>query len=153
MRNDGLVEPLPGLVDSGNGLRGLRHPAVREFSYSALAETTIGVLRSWAPAKRGATLFLTLIGFSDRSFDASEIAAVEVVAGSVQQRGCTCSASTAMRYWIEEKSTKANYMTKPKLFQLVEMKGKCFSSIAPIIYWPKNQPSGLVLQNLMKTIC
>ena len=52
-----------------------------------VAETTIGAWQAWALAKRSATLRLTLIGFSDRLFDASEIAAVEVVTGSVHQRG------------------------------------------------------------------
>jgi hypothetical protein len=40
-----------------------RHSAGRKLSCSGVAETTIEVLRAWAPAKRSATLLLTLIGF------------------------------------------------------------------------------------------
>ncbi|CAN5136604.1 tRNA dihydrouridine(20/20a) synthase DusA [soil metagenome] len=47
-------------------------------------------------------------------------------------RYCMPSASTAMPYRREEKSTKANYMMGPGWFQLVEKKGKCFRSIAPV---------------------
>lgn len=36
---------------------------MRKFSYSAIAETTIGALRARAPEKRSAILLLTLIGF------------------------------------------------------------------------------------------
>jgi hypothetical protein len=37
-------------------------------------------------------------------------------------RYCTRSASTAMQYWIEQKSAKANYMKKSVLFQLLKKK-------------------------------
>jgi hypothetical protein len=54
-------------------------PAARDFSYDALAETTIAVLRAWGPAKRGATLHLTfLIVYS---MPACELATVEIIAG------------------------------------------------------------------------
>lgn len=70
---------------------------------------------------------------SNRLFDASEIAAVEVAAGSVEQR----SASTAMQYRIEEKSTKANYIKKPEL--------NAFSAIALMMCRPRNRPNGILL--------
>jgi hypothetical protein len=37
-------------------------PAARNFPYDMVAETTIAALRAQAPAKRSATLLLTLIG-------------------------------------------------------------------------------------------
>jgi hypothetical protein len=47
-----------------------------------------------------------------------------------------------MPYWLEEKSTKADGMKKPELFQLVEKKGKSFGSIAPIICRPRKRLGG-----------
>jgi hypothetical protein len=38
-------------------------PTVPNFPYDMVAETTIGALGPWAPAKRRAILLLTLIGF------------------------------------------------------------------------------------------
>ena len=57
-------------------------PAARNFPCDTATESTIGALRAWAPAKRSDTLLLTWSAF--QSFDAKEIAAVEVAAGSVQ---------------------------------------------------------------------
>lgn len=44
-------------------LRTISRPAARNFPYDIAAETTIGALGAWAPAKRSVTLLLTLIGF------------------------------------------------------------------------------------------
>jgi hypothetical protein len=68
-------------------------------------------------------------------------------------RYCTRSASTAMPYWIEEKSTKADRTKKPELFQSVEKKGKCFRSIAPIICRPGKWLGGLMFRVLAESTC
>jgi hypothetical protein len=89
---------------------------------------------------------------SDRVFDASEIAAVEVEVGvshgSVQQRGTArAQPGTAMQYWIERRSAKLNYMEKPVSVQPVEKKGKRVSSIAQIICRPGNRLNGLTYKS------
>jgi hypothetical protein len=54
-------------------------------------------------------------------------------------RYCTGPAGTARQYWMEEESTRTKYVKEPGLLQPVEKKGKCASSIAPIIWRPKNR--------------
>jgi hypothetical protein len=48
-----------------------------------------------------------------------------------------------MLYRIEEKSTKADYMKKPELVQAIEKKGKCFTSVTPIICRPRERLDGI----------
>jgi hypothetical protein len=59
------------------------HPAARNFPYDTLAETTIAVLWAWAPAKRGATLHLTLLIVY--SMPACELATVVIAGHSAVQ--------------------------------------------------------------------
>jgi hypothetical protein len=77
-------------------------------------------------------LLLILIGF--RLCDATEITVIVVVAGSAQHRG-TARAQPVQQ--CEEESTRAKYVKRPGLLQPVEKKGKCASSIAPIIWRPQ----------------
>jgi hypothetical protein len=55
-----------------------------------------------------------------------------------------------MQYRIEKKLTKANYMKLPELFQPVEKKGKCASSIVRTICRPKNRLDRPELQKVIE---
>jgi hypothetical protein len=92
-------------------------PAARNFPYDVTAETTIGAWRPWAPAKRSATLLLTLIGF--RLCDATEITVIVVVAGSAQHRG-TARAQPVQQ--CEEESTRAKYVKSRDCFNQLKRK-------------------------------
>ncbi|WMT78239.1 hypothetical protein [Bradyrhizobium sp. Ash2021] len=60
----------------------IARPAARNFPRDTATESTSGALPAQAPAKRSDTLLLTWSAF--QSFDANEIAAAEVAAGSAQ---------------------------------------------------------------------
>jgi hypothetical protein len=90
-----------------------------------------------------------LIGF--RLCDATEIAVVEVVAGSAQHRGTARAqpvrqCSTGSR----KDPTKAKYVKKPGLLQSVEKKGKYASSMAQIICRPQNRLDRLELPKVIE---
>jgi hypothetical protein len=64
--------------------------AACKFVCSAIAETTIGALQDWAPAKAQRYFASDFDRHSDRLLDASGIEVIEVVMSRAPQRGTAC---------------------------------------------------------------